>query len=78
MTKLRIEAIAKSKGISQAKLSRLADVGMSTIQRLYHNEDASHTTVYTLQKIATALGVSVAELFEEEKPTDTSKADSSE
>ena len=64
MIRLKIKEIAESKGINQGQLSRLADVGYSTIRRIF---DDPHYSVNftTLEKIAKALGVSATELLEE-------------
>ena len=47
-----------------AKLSRLADVGYTTTQALFHNPDHD-VSLYILARIAKALGVSVCDLLEE-------------
>jgi len=64
MIRLKIKDIAESKGINQGKLSRLADVGYSTIRRIF---DDPHYSVNftTLERIAKALGVPAMELLEE-------------
>lgn len=64
MIRLKIKEIAESKGINQGQLSRLADVGYSTIRRIF---DDPHYSVNfaTLEKIAKALGVPATELLEE-------------
>jgi DNA-binding Xre family transcriptional regulator len=64
MIRLKIKEIAESKGINQGRLSRLADVGYSTIRRIF---DDPHYSVNftTLERIARALGVPALELLEE-------------
>ena len=64
MIRLKIREIAESKGINQGKLSRLSDVGYSTIRRIF---DDPHYSVNfsTLEKIAKALEVPATELLEE-------------
>ena len=62
--RLRVKEIAQSKGISQGKLSRLSDVSLNTIRRIW-SEKGYVTTTDTLEKLARALGVRVADLFEE-------------
>ncbi len=64
MVKIKVKEIAKSKGISQSKLSRLADVNVSTLQRIYRNPTETNINIFTLEKIAKALGVDVSELIE--------------
>ena len=64
MIRLKIKDIAESRGINQGQLSRLADVGYSTIRRIF---DDPHYSVNftTLERIAKALGVPAMELLEE-------------
>ena len=64
MLRLKIKEIAESKGINQGKLSRLADVGYSTIRRIF---DDPHYSINfsTLERIAKALGVPATELIED-------------
>ncbi|HEU0002244.1 MAG TPA: helix-turn-helix transcriptional regulator [Ktedonobacteraceae bacterium] len=64
MVRIKVKEIAKSKGISQSKLSRLADVNVSTLQRIYRNPTDTNINIFTLEKIAKALGVDVSELIE--------------
>ena len=47
-----------------AKLSRMADVGYTTTQALFHNPDHD-VSLYILARIAKALGVSICDLLEE-------------
>jgi transcriptional regulator with XRE-family HTH domain len=65
MAKLRVKEIAQQKGFSMGKLSRAADVDMNTLSRVYHDSDYS-PTLFTLEKLAKALGVKIADLIEEE------------
>ena len=65
MAKLRVKEVAKEKGISMGKLSRAADVDMNTLRRVY--DDARYSpTLATLEKLARALGVKIADLIEED------------
>ncbi len=64
MIRQRIKEIAESKGINQGQLSRLSDVGYSTIRRIF--DDPYYSINFsTLEKIARALGVPATELIEE-------------
>jgi len=64
MIKQRIREMAESKGISQGKLSRMADVGYSTIRRIF--DDPYYSVNFaTLERIAKALEVSATDLIEE-------------
>jgi len=62
--RLKIKELAEEKGINQGKLSRLADVGYSTIRRIF---DDPYTSINfsTLERIARALGVPAKDLIEE-------------
>ncbi len=64
MIRLKVKEVAKQRGISQGKLSRLSDVDLTTLQRIYKNPTAANVTVSTLDKLARALGVDVSELIE--------------
>lgn len=57
-----IKRLRKEKGISQDKLSKLADVSSHTITKIEAG-DTSNPTVDTVKKIAKALGVSVDSLI---------------
>ena len=68
MTKLRIKAskeIAEAKGLNMSTLSRRADLGFSTVKRLWQHPESSATTD-TLERVAQALGVQIQDLFEQE------------
>lgn len=63
MIRLRLKEVLHEKKVSQSKLSRIADVSMSTIQEMYHNP--YHDAVLsTLDRIAKALKVNVSDLYE--------------
>ncbi len=62
--RLRVREIAQQKGISMGKLERLADLSHPTIRDIFRKPYKEVTTT-TLTKLATALGVSVSDLFEE-------------
>lgn len=64
MIRLRIKEIAESKGINQGQLSRLSDVGYTTIRRIFDDPYYS-VNMSTLERIAKALGVPATELIEE-------------
>ncbi len=70
MRRLRVKEVAQAKGFTMARLQRVADINLKTIQAIWHNprHDAS---LNTLDKLAKALGVPVTELIEdvpEEQP----------
>jgi transcriptional regulator with XRE-family HTH domain len=56
-----IRKIRKKRGISQDKLSKLADVAYNTIIKI-ESGTIQNPTIITVQKIAKALGVSLDEL----------------
>jgi DNA-binding Xre family transcriptional regulator len=64
MIRQRIKEVAEAKGISQGKLSRMADVGYSTIRRIF--DDSYYSVNFsTLERIAKALEVPATDLIEE-------------
>lgn len=56
-----IRKIRKKKGISQDKLSKLADVAYNTIIKI-ESGAIQNPTIETVQKISKALGISLDEL----------------
>jgi DNA-binding Xre family transcriptional regulator len=64
MVRLKIKEIAEQQGISMAKLSRLADIGYTTVQVLFR-DPAHDVSLYVLTRIAKALDVSICDLIEE-------------
>ena len=60
MSELRIKQICKQKGITQKQLANTIGISAVGLAKAL----AGNTTICTLEKIASALGVSVAELFE--------------
>ncbi len=57
-----IRHLRKEKGLSQDKLSKLADVSFHTITKIEAG-DTPNPTIDTMKKIADALGVSVDDLM---------------
>jgi len=57
-----IRRLREQKGISQDRLSKLADISLNTIAKLELNE-TQNPTIETLQKIAKALDVKVEDLI---------------
>jgi len=70
MLRLRVREIAQAKGISMAKLGRMADLNPRTIQAIY-NDPYRDVAYSTLAKLAKALNVEISDLTEEVE--DTSK-----
>lgn len=63
MFRLKVREIAGLQGISQSRLSRLADVDPKVVRQIYHHPEAS-ITLYVLDKLALALHVDISELIE--------------
>ena len=57
-----IERLRKTKGLSQERLARLADVANNTLIKMESGENIN-PTLETLKKVAKALEVSVDELI---------------
>ncbi|TME10504.1 MAG: helix-turn-helix transcriptional regulator [Chloroflexi bacterium] len=64
MVRLRVKEIAEQKGFNISSLSRKADVGFSTVKRIFRDPYKEVTTT-TLEKLARALGVPTADLIED-------------
>ena len=62
--RLCVKEIAEQKGLSMGKLERLADLSHPTVRDIFR-DPYKEVTSTTLVKLATALGVPVADLFEE-------------
>jgi DNA-binding Xre family transcriptional regulator len=65
MVQLRVKEVAQQKGFSRGKLSRAADVDVNTLKRVYDDPNYS-PTLATLEKLARALGVKIADLIVED------------
>ncbi len=57
-----IRKLREQKGISQDRLSKLADISLNTIAKL-ELDNTQNPTIETLQKIAKALDVKVEDLI---------------
>ena len=64
MIRLRVKEIAVQRGISQGRLSRMSNIDLTTIRRIYNNPTAANITLTTLDKLAKALGVQPSDLIE--------------
>lgn len=65
MVRLRVKEVAKEKGMSMSRLSRKADVDLTTLRKIYREPTKANPTVETLGRLATALGVHPGELIEQ-------------
>ena len=57
-----IKRFRQDKGLSQDKLSKLADLSLNTVVKIELDE-SPNPTIETIQRIAKALGVSVDDLL---------------
>lgn len=57
----KIIQLRKRKGYSTNKLAKLADIGQSTLREVEIGK--KQPTIYTLEKVCTALGITLAEFF---------------
>ncbi len=64
MIRLRVKELAEAKGFNQSSLARDAQIGFTTVKRLFRDPH-TEVTIGTLNKIAKALGVSIHDLIEE-------------
>ena len=64
MVRLRVKEIAEEKWFNQSSLSRAANISFNTVKRIYRDPYKEVTTT-TLERIARALGVHIADLLEE-------------
>ena len=62
--RLRVKEVAKAKGYNISTLSRKADVGISTVRRLWNQPDRN-ADFRVLERIAKALEVPATELIED-------------
>ena len=70
LTVARSRKLLKEKGLSMAKLGRMADLNQRTIQSIY-NDPYRDVAYSTLVKLARALNVTVDDLTEEIPDDDT-------
>jgi DNA-binding Xre family transcriptional regulator len=63
MIRLKVKEVAGAKHISQRKLSKLSEVDIKTLQKIFRDPYRVVTTE-TLDKLARALGVDARELIE--------------
>lgn len=65
--RLRIKDVCKEKGITQKQLSELSGIAEVSLSKSING----NPTIETLEKIATALGVDITELFSTTKNNST-------
>ena len=64
MIRLRVKELAEKQGLNMAQLARKADIDIRTLRRIYRHP-TSEVSTFTLNKLATALGVSPLDLLED-------------
>ena len=62
--RFRVREIAEQRGLNISTLSRKADVGLSTVRRLWH-DPYRHVDFFVLERLAKALEVPVTALIED-------------
>lgn len=62
--RFKVREIAERQGFNISTLSRKADVGLSTVRRLWH-DPYRHMDFDVLERLAKALGVPVTALIED-------------
>ncbi|MGH2494101.1 MAG: helix-turn-helix domain-containing protein [Ktedonobacteraceae bacterium] len=62
--RFKVREIAEQKGFNISTLSRKADVGLSTVRRLWHDPNRN-VDFYVLERLARALEVPVTALMED-------------
>ena len=73
MIRLRVKEIVEQKGFNISSLSRKADIGFSTVKRIFRDPYKAVSTT-TLEKLAKALAVPTADLIEDVPDTEKPKA----
>jgi DNA-binding Xre family transcriptional regulator len=63
MIRLKVKEVAEQKGISQARLSRIADVDIKVVRKIYRYPTESVTTS-VLDRLARALNVDITQIVE--------------
>jgi DNA-binding Xre family transcriptional regulator len=64
MIRLKVKEIAEQRGMSQGSLSRLANIDIRTLLKMYRNPTGVVVNTETLDRLAVALKVDVSELLE--------------
>jgi DNA-binding Xre family transcriptional regulator len=64
MIRLKVKEVAMAKGFSQGGLSRLANIDLRTLRKIYRNPTTAIVTTETLDRLAMALHVDASVLIE--------------
>jgi DNA-binding Xre family transcriptional regulator len=65
MARTKIREVAENKNFNASSLSRKADLAYGTVSQIW-NDPKRDVSLRTLEKLAMALGVSVADLIDDE------------
>lgn len=63
MYRLKVKELAEARGLSQNRLSRLADVDIKVVRRIYRN-DHENISLPVLDRLAKVLQVDIGQLLE--------------
>lgn len=64
MIRLKVKEIAEQRGMTQGSLSRLANIDVRTLRKIYRNPTEAIVNTETLDRLAMVLKVDVSELLE--------------
>jgi transcriptional regulator with XRE-family HTH domain len=64
MRRLKVKAVAQAKGWSQDTLARESGLTFTTVRRIWRDRGTEDPRLSTLSALATALGVSIDDLYE--------------
>jgi DNA-binding Xre family transcriptional regulator len=67
MIRLRVQEVAKAKGMGMKKLASTANIAYNTLRTIYRDPHRQITTI-TLDKLAQALNVDASLLIESDPP----------
>jgi DNA-binding Xre family transcriptional regulator len=67
MIRLKVKEIAEKKKVGIGRLSRLADIDIKTLRRIYREPENANTRLETLNKLAYALQVDARDLLDYER-----------
>ncbi len=72
MARTKIREVAEQHQFNASSLSRKADLAYGTVWQLW-NDPARDVSLRTLEKLATALGVPVTDLIDDQPPGDNAR-----
>jgi DNA-binding Xre family transcriptional regulator len=69
MIRLKVKEVAEKRKVGIGRLSRLADIDIKTLRRIYREPENANTRLETLNKLAYALKVDARDLLDYERDT---------